>query len=83
MNGIHGGWDPNYTIEGTIEMIKLNFVYAERVLVRTMTGPGGMAGPLRVDMDNEFNYDVMQEYSLWAAESAFYRTVENHQKNGW
>ena len=83
VNGIHGGWDPNYTIEGMIEMIKLNFVYAERVLVRTMTGPGGMAGPLRIDIDNEFNYDVMQEYSLWAAESAFYRTVENHRKNGW
>ena len=83
VNGIHGGWDPNYTIEGIIEMIKFNFIYAERVFVSTATGPGGMAGPLRVDLDNEFSFNVTQEYSLWAAESAFHRALENHRRNGW
>jgi hypothetical protein len=34
-------------------------LHVESVLVRTATGPGGISGPLRVDLDGRYSYNVM------------------------
>jgi len=83
VNGIENGWCSSYTMEGVIETVKNNFLHAEQVFVRTLTGPGGFSGPLRIDLQHEFCYDVLQEYSSWAAENSFARAVAHHRMNGW
>ena len=54
--------------------------------VQTMTGPGGMAGPLRVDLEGKWSRSpnaVLQEYSPHEAQAAFDRTASNHRRTGW
>lgn len=58
----------------------------EKYWVQTMTGPGGMAGPLRIDLEGKFTHSanaVLREYSPAEAEAAFHRTAANHRKTGW
>ena len=47
------------------------------------TGPGGRAGPLRVDLKQEYGRPVLQEYSMGEAKSAFDRMLGHHRANGW
>lgn len=35
-------------------------LHVESVMVRTATGPGGRSGPLRVDLEHRYAYNVMQ-----------------------
>jgi hypothetical protein len=37
----------------------LRRLHVESVVVRTATGPGGISGPLRVDLEGRYSYDVM------------------------
>eukprot|EP00798_Chlamydomonas_sp_ICE-L_P013890 gene13890-19816_t len=53
-------------------------VHAEVVRVPSTTGPGGTAGPLRMDMAR-----VGQEYSLADARQAFQRQAVHHRAHGW
>ena len=51
-----------------------------------MTGPGGMAGPLRVDLEGRWTRNanaVLLEYSSHEAQAAFDRTAANHRRTGW
>ena len=34
-------------------------LHVESVLVQTATGPGGISGPLRVDLEGRYSYNVM------------------------
>lgn len=54
--------------------------------IETPTGPGGMSGPLRVDLEGRWTGShklVMREYSWHEAEAAFQRTAANHRQSGW
>lgn len=53
-------------------------LHCEQVFVSTYTGPGGMAGPLRVDFNSGFL--TTWEYSEQEANDAFERMARNH---GW
>lgn len=54
--------------------------------IQTPTGPGGMSGPLRVDLEGRWTghaKQVMREYSWHEAQAAFERTAANHRQSGW
>ena len=52
-------------------------------VIRTATGPGGVSGPLRVDLKGNFHPSPLQEYSEHEARSAFTRMLQHHRTNGW
>ena len=81
--GSPNAWRPDYCVHGILTLIKTNMIMVERVFVRTATGPGGEAGPLRVDLDHRFTHNVMQPYSEQEARAAFDRMVAHHRTNGW
>ena len=37
----------------------LRRLHVESVVVRTATGPGGISGPLRIDLEGRYSYNVM------------------------
>jgi len=43
-------WQPTMTVEGILQVVMYNMIFCESVFVTTATGPGGMAGPLRIDL---------------------------------
>ena len=43
-------WQPTMTVEGILQLVMYNMIFCESVFVTTATGPGGMAGPLRIDL---------------------------------
>lgn len=45
-------------------------LHADQVFIQTATGPGGMAGPARVDITH-----ADREYSVHEADAAFARMV--------
>ena len=54
--------------------------------IQTPTGPGGLSGPLRVDLEGKWTgggRNVMREYSWHEAQAAFDRTAANHRQSGW
>lgn len=53
-----------------LQVVVVNMVHAERVYINTATGPGGMAGPLRVDLARGNS-----EYSEGEARAAYSRTL--------
>ena len=56
----------------------------DEVWIQTPTGPGGLAGPLRVDLERRWTgQSVMREYSSYEAQAAFERTAANHRRSGW
>ena len=56
----------------------------EEVMIRTASGPGGMAGPLRVDFDGRYHpHGCMAAYSPGEAAAAFARAEHHHRVNGW
>ena len=75
-------YNKDYKISQLLRMVRFNMLTAERVLVRTSTGPGGMGGPLRVDLNGRYG-NPLQPYSLQAAKQAFSRMADNHRQNGW
>lgn len=59
------------------------WLHCDVYFVQTATGPGGMAGPLRVDLTGRFGRRVMSEYSDMEAQAAFQRMLAHHKRNGW
>ena len=76
------GWDPQFSLENVIATVIANFTDAERVLVRTPSGPGGMAGPLRImlpDTAQGYPYGwTLLAYSMAEARGAFQRVEAQH-----
>ena len=67
-----------------LETVKLTMIHVEPVIIRTANGPGGIAGPLRVDLDRRYNFcDPTVPYSLCQAKNAFARSLAHHAENGW
>lgn len=77
LSGGPGGWRPSYTFEAVMRMVLFNMLNAEEVRVQTPSGPGGMAGPLRLDPAHLGSSVVYGEAEALAAMA---RTVVTH---GW
>ena len=76
-------WRPETSIASVLETLKHAFVSVEPAVVKTRFGPGGVAGPLRVDLDAEFCASPVAEYSEREAKAAFERSLDHHARNGW
>lgn len=77
------GWRPELDVETVLHTVLANMLYCESAQVSTLSGPGGVSGPLRVDLDLRYHWrcaSPVQEYSLAEAMDAFDRMVRNH---GW
>eukprot|EP00803_Ostreobium_quekettii_P002265 evm.model.scf_2590.1 EVM.evm.TU.scf_2590.1 scf_2590:1117-4689(-) len=83
LSGTPNSWQPDYCVESMLNVIMHNMVHCEEVYVRTPTGPGGLSGPLRIDLELEYTTSVMQPYTEHEAQSAFRRMEANHQRFGW
>lgn len=55
----------------------------ERVVIKTASGPGGVAGPLRVDLEGQYSHSPMVPYSEGEARAAFQRSLAHHRRHGW
>jgi len=85
-SGTAGSWTSQYNVESIMNIVICNMIDCEVYWVQTMTGPGGMAGPLRVDLEGKWSHSpnaVLQEYSPHEAQAAFDRTASNHRRTGW
>eukprot|EP00884_Botryococcus_braunii_P017042 jgi/Botrbrau1/4020/Bobra.0016s0029.2 len=78
-----GCWQPEFTVGDILVVVLYNFIHCERALVKTATGPGGISGPLRLDLDGAHGLHPLTEYSMDSAIAAMHRLVKNHGKNGW
>ena len=76
-------WRPETSVASVLETLKHAFVSVEPAVVKTRFGPGGVAGPLRVDLDAEFCREPLAEYSEREAKAAFERSLDHHARNGW
>ena len=86
LTGSLNSWRPDYCVSGLLPLVKQNLVDVETVMVRTATGPGGRAGPLRVDFDRQWHSHCrtpLEPYSLGEARAAFSRSEAHHRANGW
>lgn len=84
--GSPNGWQPSYTFESIISLVICNMVDCETAVVKTLSGPGGVSGPLRVDLVGQFHggpQSVMREYGEAEAQAAYSRMVDNHKRLGW
>lgn len=78
------GWRPEYCVSGLLPLVKNNLIHVEAVVVRTASGPGGVAGPLRVDFGRRWHpCGVTTPYSAQEAQAAFARAEAHHRANGW
>ena len=77
------GWNPDLSIGSILETVKHAVVTVEAVVVRTQFGPGGVAGPLRVDLQKQYASAPNQFYSEGQARAAFDRAVQHHSRVGW
>jgi len=82
--GTVNSWRPDYCVSGLLPLVKHNLIDVETVQVRTATGPGGIACPLRIDFDRRWHRCApVEPYSKHEAEAAFARTEAHHRQNGW
>ncbi|GAX74128.1 hypothetical protein CEUSTIGMA_g1577.t1 [Chlamydomonas eustigma] len=81
--GTASGWQPSMTFEGVMTLVLTNMVDCEVAEVRTANGPGGLSGPLRVDLRGIWHKPVMHPYGLKEANAAYSRMVMNHNQFGW
>ena len=75
-------WRPQYSIQSILETVKHAVVTVTPVVVKTAFG-GGIAGPLRVDLNRQYCHAPNTEYSEGQARAAFDRAVAHHSRNGW
>ncbi|CAD7697949.1 unnamed protein product [Ostreobium quekettii] len=83
LSGTPNSWQPDYCVESMLNIIIHNMIDCEVVYVQTPTGPGGLSGPLRIDLERKYTSNVMAPYSEYEAQSAFRRMEANHQRLGW
>jgi ubiquitin-conjugating enzyme E2 Q len=76
-------WRPELSIASIFETLKHAVVSVEPAVVKTQSGPGGVAGPLRVDLAGKYCSDPNREYSEREAKAAFERSLAHHARNGW
>lgn len=81
--GSPNSWRPDYCVCGLLPLVKQNLIDVEAVQVRTASGPGGLAGPLRLDFESRWGVPLMMPYSEAEALAAFRRTEEHHRSRGW
>ena len=83
--GSANAWRPEFCVLGLLPLVKHNMIDVDAVMVRTATGPGGMAGPLRVDFERRWHptRSPLEPYSAQEAAAAFARTEAHHRQNGW
>jgi ubiquitin-conjugating enzyme E2 Q len=84
--GSRNSWQPDFCVSGLLPLVKQNMVDVEEVMVRTATGPGGRAGPLRIDFERQWHPHArtpLVPYSDAEAQAAFARTEAHHRANGW
>jgi hypothetical protein len=62
--GSGSGWKSDYSVESILRMIFHSMITCERVMVKTASGPGGMSGPLRIDLKAEWGNAVMSVGTL-------------------
>lgn len=83
LSGSSSSWQPDYCVESMLNVVISNMIDCESVLVETPTGPGGLSGPLRIDLEQKYTWNVMAPYTEEEARSAFRRMEANHNKFGW
>ena len=86
LTGSPNSWRPDFCVSGLLPLVKLNMIDVDQVMVRTATGPGGLAGPLRIDFERKWHSHVkspMVDYTEGEAQAAFARSVAHHRANGW
>lgn len=82
--GSPNSWRPDYCLPGLLPLVKNNLIHVEPVVVRTASGPGGIAGPLRVDWGRQWHpCGPTVPYSTAEARAAFARAEAHHRANGW
>ena len=68
---------PSFSFETIITLVLANMVDCEEgATVKTLSGPGGRTGPLRIDLDGRWHGgpgSVMREYAEAEARSAYTR----------
>ena len=82
-SGSPGSWNPSLNVEAILHTVFANFLDTTSQVIRTATGPGGVSGPLRVDLQRRYCRDPLQEYTGHGARSAFDRMLRHHAANGW
>ena len=82
-SGSPGSWNPSLNVEAILHTVFANFLDTTSQVIRTATGPGGVSGPLRVDLQRRYCRDPLQEYTAHEARSAFDRMLRHHAANGW
>ena len=82
-SGSPGSWNPSLNVEAILHTVFANFLDTTSQVIRTATGPGGVSGPLRVDLNRRYCRDPLQEYTAHEARSAFDRMLRHHAANGW
>lgn len=82
LSGGANAWRPELCVEAVLTQVITNMISAEEVFVKTATGPGSRAGPLRLDFSGGV-HGCLREYSEAEAKQAFARTLENHRRLGW
>jgi ubiquitin-conjugating enzyme E2 Q len=86
LTGSANSWQPDFCVAGLLPLVKQNFIDVEQVMVKTATGPGGRAGPLRIDFERKWHPQArtpLVPYSEAEAQAAFARTEAHHRANGW
>jgi ubiquitin-conjugating enzyme E2 Q len=84
--GSRNSWQPDFCVSGLLPLVKQNMIDVDEVMVRTATGPGGRAGPLRIDFERRWHTSAktpVVPYSEAEAAAAFARTEAHHKANGW
>jgi hypothetical protein len=61
------------SFEGVITLVLADMVDCEVNEVRTANGPGGISGPLRLDLRGAWHRAVMQPYGIEEAKAAYSR----------
>lgn len=86
LSGTAGSWTSQYNMEAILNIVILNMIDCDVYWIQTPTGPGGLSGPLRVDLEGKWtgsSRSVTREYSWHEAQAAFERTAANHRQSGW
>lgn len=52
LSGGTGSWQPSYSVETILNVVLVNMVDCESVWIKTISGPGGLTGPLKIDRDH-------------------------------
>ena len=81
-HGTENGWNASISLATIVELVKWAMIRCDTVLIETVNGKQ-IAGPLRIDLDGAYSYDVLSEYSEYAALAAFDRAVAHHRVHGW